>query len=127
MNRIPDDRRYAKTHEWAMKDGDFIVVGITDHAQHLLGDIVYVEAPEKGRMLTAGEDCCVIESVKAASDVYTPISGEVVAVNSEIIDEPQCINSAPYDSWIFRIKASGMDEFDELLSSDDYGNLIAEE
>ena len=126
MENIPNDRRYAETHEWALLEGDVVTVGISDHAQHALGDIVYVEAPDTGQQLTAEDDCCVVESVKAASDIYAPVSGEVVAVNNAVVDDPQSINKDPYGSWIFKIKVSDSSEYDALSDASAYKEMIAE-
>jgi glycine cleavage system H protein len=105
---IPTDLKYTKTHEWARQEADGTVsVGITHHAQELLGDMVFVENPTPGRVLTAGEECAVVESVKAASDVYAPVAGEVVAVNEAVEASPELLNQDPYGAWMFKIKPSG--------------------
>ncbi len=129
MSDIPLNLKYTKTHEWVkLLDDDVVLVGITDHAQERLGDMVYVELPEEGDDLDAGEECVVVESVKAASDMYSPVSGQVVAVNEALIDQPELINKDPYDEgWIMRLKISSADELDSLLSTDDYADLIASE
>ncbi|MDX1656852.1 MAG: glycine cleavage system protein GcvH [Candidatus Competibacteraceae bacterium] len=109
MSHIPTELKYTQSHEWVRDNGDgTVTVGITDHAQQQLGDLVFVEAPETGRTLEAGEACAVVESVKAASDVYAPVAGEVVDSNQALADSPELINSDPYgEGWIYRIKAAG--------------------
>lgn len=122
MSETPDDLLYAASHEWARKlDDDVIEVGISDYAQEALGDVVYVELPEIGRKVSAGEECCAVESVKAASDIYAPVSGEIVAVNEELDAEPELLNEAPYaGGWMFRIKASSLPELEGLLNAEAY-------
>ncbi|WP_026377366.1 glycine cleavage system protein GcvH [Aestuariibacter salexigens] len=129
MSNIPSELRYASTHEWVRNEGDgTYTVGISEHAQELLGDMVFVELPEVGSSVSAGEDCAVAESVKAASDVYAPIGGEVVAVNEDLEDSPELVNSDPYgDGWMFRIKAEDASEVDNLLDAEGYENSIDEE
>jgi glycine cleavage system H protein len=122
---VPKNLRYAKTHEWVRVEGDIAVVGITDHAQQELTDVVYVETPAVGSRVEAGEECAVVESVKAASDIYAPVSGDVVAVNEELSSAPELLNQDPYDKgWIFKIKTSDPGELNELLSPDDYAHHI---
>jgi len=122
MSETPDDLLYAASHEWARKlDDNVIEVGISDYAQEALGDVVYVELPEVGQAVDAGEQCCAVESVKAASDIYAPVSGEIVSVNEELDGEPELLNEAPYiGGWMFKIKASDLSELDGLLSSEAY-------
>ncbi|WP_105102206.1 glycine cleavage system protein GcvH [Microbulbifer pacificus] len=122
MSEIRSELKYASSHEWARLEEDgTVTVGISDHAQDALGDVVYVETPEVGQTLSAGEEAGVVESVKAASDIYSPISGEVVAVNEELADAPETVNSSPYDDgWFFRIKPSDESELDKLLDADAY-------
>ncbi|MFV8781213.1 glycine cleavage system protein GcvH [Microbulbifer sp. SA54] len=122
MSEIRSELKYASSHEWARLEEDgTVTVGISDHAQDALGDVVYVETPEVGATLSAGEEAGVVESVKAASDIYSPISGEVVAVNEALADEPETVNSSPYDDgWFFRIKPSDESELDKLLDADAY-------
>jgi len=122
MSNIPNDLKYAKTHEWVRDEGDGnVTVGISDHAQELLGDLVFVELPEQGAEIKAGDECAVVESVKAASDVYCPMSGEVVAVNEALADAPETINSDPYnDGWMFRLKLLDAGELDGLMDADAY-------
>ena len=128
MSNTPDSLRYTKSHEWIKDNGDgTVTVGITDHAQELLGDLVFVELPEVGANLDAGAECAVVESVKAASDVYAPVAGTVVAVNEALADDPEKINSDPYgDGWIVRLTPA--DDADEsgLMSPDDYQALLDE-
>ena len=122
MSETPNDIVYASTHEWArtLEDG-VIEVGISDFAQSALGDVVYVELPEVGDEVSAGEECCAVESVKAASDIYAPASGEIVAVNESLDGEPELINESPFgDGWMFKIKASDPSELDDLLSAEQY-------
>ncbi len=126
MSNIPADLRYASSHEWSRLEADgTVTVGITDHAQDLLGDVVFVECPDVGRQVSAGEECAVVESVKAASDIYAPISGEVIAVNEALTDSPELVNSAPYgDAWFFKIQPSDASELDKLLDADAYSAAI---
>jgi glycine cleavage system H protein len=125
---IPAELKYAATHEWARKETDgTISVGITHHAQDLLGDMVYVENPQVGRQLSKGEECGVVESVKAASDIYAPVSGEVVAINGDLDDAPQKINENAYDAWMFRIRPDDPAELDALLDSTGYEKLVDSE
>lgn len=122
---IPADLKYAETHEWIRAEADGSVsVGITHHAQELLGDMVFVENPAVGRRLRKGEACGVVESVKAASDIYAPISGEVVAVNDDLRSAPEKINEDPYQAWIYRMKPDSKSEVAELLDAGAYGKLI---
>ena len=121
MSKIPADLKYAKTHEWVRVAGDLATLGITDHAQHELTDIVFVELPEKGRQIKAGEACAVVESVKTASDIYSPLSGEVVEVNETVVKDTSLVNSQPYDAgWFFKIKMSNPAELNQLLSAQEY-------
>ena len=128
MSETPDSLKFAKSHEWArVLPNQIIEVGISDYAQESLGDVVYVELPDIGDSLTAGEECCAVESVKAASDIYAPISGEVVAVNEALDDEPELLNQSPYgDGWIFRIKADDESELEALLDAEQYQQQIAD-
>jgi len=122
MSNTPDNLVYAPSHEWARAQEDNVVeVGISDYAQAALGDVVYVELPELGQSVSAGEQCCAVESVKAASDIYAPVSGEVVAINEELDGEPELLNESPYEGgWMFRIKASDTSEIQNLLSAEAY-------
>ncbi|WP_194442800.1 glycine cleavage system protein GcvH [Pseudoalteromonas simplex] len=129
MSNIPSELKYATSHEWVRDEGDgTFTVGITEHAQELLGDMVFVELPEVGDEVDAGEDCAVAESVKAASDIYAPIGGEIVAINEELEDSPETVNNDPYtDGWLFRIKASDTSELDNLLDAEGYADTIDED
>jgi glycine cleavage system H protein len=127
MSQIPTDRRYTKSHEWLrnLPDGT-VEVGITDHAQQALGDLVFVEVPEAGRSLAAGDACAVVESVKAASDVYSPVAGEVVAGNPKLSGEPELINRDPYgEGWIMRLKPAGGGAATETLDAKGYEAVVA--
>lgn len=128
MSEIPGDLKFLKSHEWARVDGDGkVTVGISDHAQGLLGDLVYVELPNVGDSVEAGTACAVVESVKAASDVYAPISGKVVAVNEALADKPETINEDAYgDGWLFTVEADDTDQLNELLGPDEYAELLEE-
>ena len=128
MSEVPSELKYAKSHEWVRVEEDGVVtIGISDHAQALLGDLVFVELPEVGTELVAGDECCVVESVKAASDVYMPISGEVLEVNEALADEPEIINAAPYDNgWLFKVQPSNEDEVADLLDAEAYQAEIDE-
>ncbi|MDN3379921.1 MULTISPECIES: glycine cleavage system protein GcvH [unclassified Pseudoalteromonas] len=129
MSNIPSELKYASSHEWVRNEGDgTFTVGISEHAQELLGDMVFVELPEVGDEVDAGEDCAVAESVKAASDIYAPISGEIVAINDELEDAPETVNNDAYgDGWLFRIKASDESELENLLDAEGYANTIDED
>jgi|SRR5579872_843565 len=127
MNKVPKTLKYSKTHEWARQDDDVITVGITDHAQCMLGDLVYVELPEVETTLEFGQECAVVESVKAAADIYCPVSGEIVEVNESLFDSPQLVNEDPYgNGWLFRIRPFESDHR-ELLSADEYTRQVASE
>lgn len=120
-SEVPADLKYAKTHEWVRPGGESATVGITDHAQHELTDVVFVELPAVGRRVQAGKPCAVVESVKTASDIYAPISGEVVAVNQALVNQPALVNAEPYaGGWFFQVKPSDPGELDSLLSPADY-------
>jgi len=129
MSDAPSDLYYAQTHEWArLEDDDTVVVGITDYAQAALGDLVFVETPEIGRRVEAMDPCAVLESVKAASDIYAPISGEIIDANSELNSMPELVNTDPYgDGWIMRIRPDDPDDLENLLDADSYLNLADEE
>ena len=122
MSNIPAELRYSESHEWAeLLDDGLVRVGISDHAQEQLGDLVFVELPEEGTEVSKGEACAVVESVKAASDIYSPISGEVVKVNEALTDTPEMVNNDSYgDGWLFTIKPSDVDELEELMDADAY-------
>ena len=129
MSEIPGDLKFMKSHEWArVEDDGLIRVGISDHAQGLLGDLVYVELPAIGDSVQAGNACAVVESVKAASDVYAPVSGEVVEVNAALGDKPETINEDAYgEGWIFAVRPSNKDELEDLLDPDAYAELLDSE
>ena len=129
MSTIPSELKYSKSHEWVRSESDgTVTVGITDHAQDLLGDMVFVELPEPGRRVEAGQECAVVESVKAASDVYSPVGGEVVAVNEAISDSPELVNKEPYgEGWMMRIKPAAAADVDALLDADAYRALVDSE
>ncbi|MBZ9556884.1 MULTISPECIES: glycine cleavage system protein GcvH [unclassified Modicisalibacter] len=125
MSNIPANLRYTDSHEWILDNGDgTVTIGITDHAQEALGDVVFVELPDVGRELDAGEEFGVIESVKAASDLYAPLAGEIVAVNEALEDAPETVNESPYeDGWIARVKPSDSAALDDLLDADAYAAI----
>ena len=128
MSNIPKNLQYTKTHEWVKKDDEFLTIGITDHAQTMLGDLVYVELPDMQLALEKGDEMTVVESVKTAADVYAPISGVIVEVNKQLESQPDLINQDPYgNGWICRIKPTDMEELDELMDADTYRDTIAEE
>lgn len=121
MSQLPAELKYAASHEWARLDGDVVTVGITDHAQDALGDLVFVELPSVGDVVSAGQEAGVVESVKAASDIYAPVSGEIIAINEALVDAPEIVNTEPYaGGWLYQIKISDAAELDELLSAEAY-------
>ncbi|MDD3653036.1 MAG: glycine cleavage system protein GcvH [Desulfotomaculaceae bacterium] len=120
---IPTDRKYSREHEWAKIDNSEVSIGITDHAQHELGDIVFVELPEVGAQYRAGEVFAVVESVKAASDVYAPVSGKILKTNEELLTAPEIINSDPYGSWFVVIEMSDQGELEQLLEAGEYSEF----
>jgi glycine cleavage system H protein len=125
MSDLPANLKYAKSHEWAKVEDDNIVrVGITDFAQEELGDLVFIELPELGRKVKAQEQCAVVESVKTASDLFSPVSGEVVAVNEAVADEPEQVNDDAYGTWLFCIKADDLTELNALMDADAYQQMI---
>lgn len=126
MSNIPSDLKYVASHEWLKLEADGIItVGITDHAQDLLGDVVFVELPEVGTAVEADQEIAVVESVKAASDVYAPISGEIVATNDELVDSPELANEDPYGkAWFFKIKPENASDYDSLMSADEYESSL---
>ncbi|HDS0920607.1 TPA: glycine cleavage system protein GcvH [Pseudomonas putida] len=127
MSNIPADLRFAESHEWARLEADgSVTVGISDHAQQALGDVVFVELAEVGKVFAAGDAAGVVESVKAASDIYAPIGGEVIAVNEELADSPEQLNEEPYGAWIFKLKPSNPAELEKLLDADGYKAAIGE-
>lgn len=129
MSNLPEELKYTKEHEWIRDNGDgSVTVGVTDHAQEALGDLVFVELPEVGAVFGIGDDCAVVESVKAASDVYSPLSGEVVEVNEELADVPESINQSAYnEGWIFRMKLSDATEMDGLMNAEAYKAFLDSE
>jgi len=129
MSNTPKELHYSKSHEWLRDEGDGnVTIGITEHAQELLGDLVFVDLPEVGARVEAGTDCAVVESVKAASDVYSPVSGEVIEVNEALDGSPETINEDAFGGgWMFKVKLDNVGELDELLDADAYDALIAEE
>ena len=129
MSEIPGDLKFLKSHEWARVEGDGkVTIGISDHAQGLLGDQLYLELPNVGDAIEAGTACAVVESVKAASDVYAPVSGKVVEVNGALADKPETINEDAYgDGWLFTLEISDAEQLNELLSPDDYSELLEDE
>lgn len=125
MSEIPADLKYAKSHEWVRVSGGVATVGITDHAQHELTDVVFVELPEVGRKVKAGEACAVVESVKTASDIYSPVSGEITEINKTVVDNPALVNTAPYtDGWFYKVKLANAAEAGLLLAPDQYAAQI---
>lgn len=129
MSEIRTELKYLPSHEWARVDDDgTVTVGISDHAQSSLGDVVFVEVPEVGGQVTMGEEAGVVESVKAASDIYSPVSGEVIEVNTELEDAPETVNSSPYDEgWFFKVRPTDLAELDNALDSEGYQNTIEED
>jgi glycine cleavage system H protein len=128
MSKTPSDLRYTKSHEWVKREADgSVTVGITDHAQGLLGDMVFVELPKVGTKVAAGKECGVVESVKAASDVYAPVAGEITAVNTRVSDSPESVNKDAYGAWMFKLKPSAAGEIDKLLDAKAYEALVASE
>lgn len=124
-SKVPADLKYAKSHEWLRVSGDTAVVGITDHAQHELTDVVFVELPAVGRKVKASEACAVVESVKTASDIYSPVSGEVIEANKAVVDNPALVNSDPYgEGWFYKIKLAAPADANALLSGADYAKQI---
>lgn len=127
MSEIPEQLKYAKTHEWVnVQDDNSLQVGITDFAQQELGDLVYIELPTVGRKLKQGEQCAVVESVKTASDLFSPVTGEVVAVNQAVVDDPALLNDAVYSSWLFTLKADSLGELGALMDAAGYRQHIDE-
>ena len=129
MSQTPPELKYASSHEWARLEEDgTVTVGITDHAQEALGDVVFVEVPDIGASIAAGDEAGVVESVKAASDIYAPIGGEVIAVNEQLEDEPETVNSDPYnDGWFFKLQPQDTSELEKLLGAQDYQAQCAED
>lgn len=126
MSEIPADLHYAESHEWVRVENDTATVGISDHAQEELTDVVFVELPEVGRRVAAGEACAVVESVKTASDIYAPVNGEIVEINDAVVDDPSLANSSPYESgWFFKVRLDAETGIDRLLSPEAYGAQIS--
>ena len=127
MSNVPSTLKYTKSHEWVRSEEDgSLTIGITDHAQQALGDIVFLELPETGRTLSAGETCAVVESVKAASDLYAPVAGEVVAVNQDIVDTPDAVNADAYANWLFKLQPTNAADVATLLDAAGYAAEIAQ-
>lgn len=127
MSNVPKELKYTKTHEWVRNEDEYMTVGITDHAQTMLGDLVYVELPEIESSLDSGQECAVVESVKAAADIYCPVPGEVVEVNAAVIDNPQLINEDPYGrGWLFRVRPAEKNPVD-FLNADEYSKVVQSE
>jgi glycine cleavage system H protein len=125
MSEIQTDLKYANSHEWVRVEGDEAIIGISDHAQEELTELVFIELPEVGSELAMGDPCAVVESVKTASDIYSPLSGEVIETNDALETEPGTVNEDPYgDGWFFKIRLSNLDELDALLSPDDYAEQL---
>lgn len=128
MRTTPTEFKYARSHEWVRIEDDIAVVGITEHAQDALGDLVFVELPDVGDVVAAHDEAGVVESVKAASDIYAPLSGEIVAINELLVDSPEIVNSDPYhDGWMYKIRFSDVAELEELLSAEDYDAHVESE
>lgn len=127
MSDLPENLKYAKSHEWSkLEDDNIIRIGITDFAQEELGDLVYIKLPEMGKQFNAGEQCAVVESVKTASDLYSPVTGTIVAINEAITDAPEQVNDEPYDTWLFCIKVDNIAELDNLMDASAYEAMIKE-
>lgn len=128
MSKVPTELKFLSTHEWALVEGDIATIGVSDHAQELLGDLVYVELPEQGSTVAAGDSVGVIESVKAASDTYAPLSGEIIEVNADLEDAPEQINNDPYgDGWMYKIALEDLEEVENLLDAAAYTDSIDED
>ena len=125
MVNLPDDLKYAQSHEWArLEDDGTVKVGITDHAQEELGDLVFIELPEAGQQIAAGSKCAVVESVKVASDLYSPVSGEIVALNDSVVKSPELVNDDAYAAWLFCIRPTDLDEMNQLMDAEAYAAMI---
>jgi len=128
MSKVPTELKFLSTHEWALVEGNIATIGVSDHAQELLGDLVYVELPEQGSTVAAGDSVGVIESVKAASDTYAPLSGEIIEVNADLEDAPDQINNDPYgDGWMYKIALEDLEEVENLLDAEAYTDSIDED
>ena len=128
MSELPNDLKYTKTHEWVrVEDDGTITIGITDHAQETLGDLVFLELPDLGQLVSVEEPCGLVESVKAAADIFSPISGEIIARNEQLINEPELINTSPYEEgWLFKVKPDGDSQLTDLLTVQEYSEIIEE-
>ena len=125
MSEIPEDLRYSESHEWARQEDDVVRVGISDHAQSQLGDLVYIELPEAGANVEAGGACAVVESVKAASDVYSPVTGEVIEVNEDLADSPELVNQSPYeDGWLFTVSSADGSQLGNMMEAEAYAQFL---
>ena len=129
MSNIPADLMFTSSHEWVKDEGDdTVTIGITDHAQELLGDLVFVELPEIGDVIETGGEAGVVESVKAASDIYSPVSGEVIEINEDLVDSPELVNEQPYDNgWIYKMKLNNASEIEGLLDAEAYSDVVESE
>lgn len=124
MSNVPANLKYTESHEWIRVEADgSVTVGITDHAQEALGDLVFIELPEVGKTLAAGQECAIVESVKAAADVYAPVAGEVIEVNQSAADAPESVNQDAYTAWLFKLKPANAADVDALLDADAYGKI----
>ena len=127
MSNIPNELKYTKSHEWIRVEDDCsLTIGVTDHAQEALGDVVFLELPEAGRSVSAGEACAVIESVKAASDIYAPVAGEIIAANQDVADAPESVNADAYVNWLFKLKPANAADVDALMDAAGYAAEIAQ-
>ncbi len=128
MSTVPEELRFTPSHEWVRIEDDFAIVGITDYAQTLLGELVYVELPDVGDVIDQDEDCAVVESVKAASDVYCPVGGEIIEINEALADEPNLVNDDPYgNGWLFKIQIDKPEQVEALMTAEEYQKQVAEE
>ena len=128
MANVPSELKYTKSHEWVRAAGDMVTIGITDHAQHELTDVVFVELPQVGRQVKAGEACAVVESVKTASDIYSPLSGAIVEVNKAVVDNPELVNSDPYGAgWLIKLKLSDPEKVKNLMTAAEYQTYVGAE
>lgn len=128
MTNVPDGLRFTRSHEWVKQDGDSVTLGVSDFAQEELGDITYLELPEPGSQIIQGEPLGVIESVKAASDIYSPVTGEVVEANQDVVDAPDLVNSSPYDrAWLLKVRIDDQSQLESLMDSDTYKQFVEEQ
>ncbi len=127
MSKVPSTLKYTKSHEWIrVEDDGSLTIGVTDHAQEALGDVVFLELPEAGRSVNAGEACAVIESVKAASDIYAPVAGEIIAANQDVADAPESVNADAYANWLFKLQPANAADIDALMDAAGYAAEIAQ-